>query len=411
MGTPTAARPLSGIRVADFSRVVAGPYGSFLLARMGAEVIRIEDLDPIDSTRDFGPFSDDTHSLNRGGYFSALNGGKKSVTLHLSDPAQADLARQIMLSCDVVIENFPFGMMERFGLHYETLTTARPDIVMVSATGFGATPPMNTHRAFMNTVAAYIGLTALNGYEGRIQMPVGATFSDYIAGTCVALAALLAVRSARATGKGTHVDLSMAEASMALMGEAFMEYGVTGEVPQRQGNAFTKNAPCNVYPALGPDKWIAISVSSDQQWDALREAMGDPGWAKPPAFVGQPGRLTHRAELDRRIAEWTVGHDNLDLAVRLQSVGVPAVPSSDPEDLMRNPHFQARGALAVQDFPLEPGRVMPNMPWHWAGGESLDQVIPPPPVLGEHNAETLTQLTTADAETVAKIQAAALAFH
>ena len=171
--------PLAGIRVADLSRVVAGPYGGYVLARMGAEVVRVEDYDPVDSTRDFGPFSDESRDPNRAGYFASLNGGKKSVSVHFSDPAQTAIARKVILSCDAMIENFPAGGMERFGLDHGTLSQTNPSFVTVSISGFGRSSAMRSYRAYMNTVAAFAGLTSTTGYSDGPPKPVGATFSDF----------------------------------------------------------------------------------------------------------------------------------------------------------------------------------------------------------------------------------------
>lgn len=387
------ALPLRGLRVADFSRVVAGPYSTYLLARMGAEVIKIEGISPVDHTREVGPYTDATMDRNRSGYFSAVNAAKKSVTLQLSDPAQAALALEIAVSCDLVVESFLPGGMERFGLGYATLAARQPKLVMVSCSGFGRTGPMASHSAYMNTIAAFVGLTSLNS-GGGFPTPIGATFSDLVAGTSIAYAALLAVRRAKASAQGAHIDLSMAETSMALMGEPFMAH-FAGQVELPA----PVHAPRNVYRTKGDDKWIAISVRTDEQWANLVRAMGKPGWADT-GFAENAGRLARRSELDAHLADWARDFDNLELTERLQAAGVPAVPSSDPEDVVRNPHFRARGAMAPQDYAMEPGRIIPNLPWHFSDHAALDTAVPAPPRLGEHNQAVLAGLPGATAELI-----------
>ncbi len=392
--------PLRGLKVADFSRVVAGPYSTYLLARMGAEVIKIEGVHPMDHTREVGPYTDATMDRNRSGYFSAVNAGKKSVTLHLSDPVQSALALEIAVSCDVVVESFLAGGMERFGLSYESMSARNPSLVMVSCSGFGRTGPMASHSAYMNTIAAFVGLTSLNS-NGGFPTPIGATFSDLVAGTSIAYAALLAVRRAKATSEGAHIDLSMAETSMALMGEPFMaHFAGEAELPA------PKHAPRNVYRTQGDDKWIAISVRTDEQWAKLVNTMGNPAWADGE-LVANAGRVARRSEIDAHISEWTRNFDNFQLTERLQAAGVPAVPSSDPEDVVQNPHFRARGAMAPQDYALEPGRIIPNLPWHFAAHTELDASVPPPPQLGEHNEELLDGLPRASADLIAHLSALA----
>ena len=395
--------PLAGIRIADFSRVVAGPYGTYLLARMGAEVIKLEGVAPLDHIREFGPFSDDERNLNRSGYFASVNGGKQSVSLHLSNPEHAALAREIALKSDLVVESFMTGVMERWGLGYESLAAEKPELVMVSCSGFGRTGPMQSHSAYMNTIAAYIGLTSVNSEADGQQMPPGATLSDLLAGTSVAFASLLALRSARRTGRGQHVDLSMAEASMSLMGEPFMRYFLAGEIMRRDEQTFATSAPYGVYPARGGDKWIAIATTDDAQWLALVGVMGNPAWARDSALADGDVRLARRAEIDAGIAQWTKEQDAIALAEQLQRAGVPAAPSSDPEDLVRNPHFLARGTVAVQDYVLEPGRLLPNLPWHFAGHGGINGTVSAPPQLGEHNTSVLPALTSADAAMVESI--------
>jgi benzylsuccinate CoA-transferase BbsF subunit len=359
---------------------------------MGAEVIRLEDYDPVDSTRDFGPFSDDQRDPNRAGYFASLNGGKKSVCVHFSDPAQAAIARDVLSTCDAMIENFPTGAVERFGLGYDRLSEANPAFVMVSISGFGRDSEMRSYRAYMNTVAAFAGLTSTNGYEGGPPKPVGATFSVFATGMAVALATATAVRCARLTGKGEHVDISMAEATLSLMAEPLMDYFVRGRVSGRRGNSFAGHAPAGVYPCKGEDKWVALSIATDAQWLRLVEFMGSPAWATKPEFATAPSRLANRAPLDARLQAWTRSFESLYLAVALQRAGVPAMPSSDPEDLLRNPHLRARGTIATQDFSREPGRRMPNLPWQSRRHSVLSQSIPPPPAVGEHTAEILRPL-------------------
>lgn len=391
--------PLAGLRVADFSRVVAGPYSTYLLARMGAEVIKIEGISPMDHTREVGPYTDATQDRNRSGYFNAVNAAKKSVSLQLSEPAQAAMARQIAEQSDVVVESFLAGGMERFGLGYETLAPANPKLVMVSCSGFGRTGPMASHSAYMNTIAAFVGLTSLNS-NGGFPTPVGATFSDLVAGTSIAYAALLAVRRAKTTGQGAHINLSMAETTMSLMGEPFMAHfaGDTG--------ATAAHVPQNVYRTRGDDKWIALSVRTDEQWANLVRAMGSPGWAGSE-LITNAGRLANTTTIDTRIGEWTRAFDNIELAETLQAAGVPAVPSSDPEDVVRNPHLRARGAMAPQDYALEPGRIVPNLPWHFVAHPELDASVPPPPTLGQHNDAILAGLRGATSDLIAELSALA----
>jgi crotonobetainyl-CoA:carnitine CoA-transferase CaiB-like acyl-CoA transferase len=278
--------------------------------------------------------------------------------------------------------------MEKFGLGYAALSGLKPEIVMVSCSGFGRTGPMASHSAYMNTVAAFIGLTALNSDEGGQPMPVGATLSDLVAGTSMALASLLSLKKVRFTGRGSHVDLSMAEASMSLMGEPFAEVFnqvFPADSPERTAPRFR-----GVYPCLGGDKWIAISLRGEGDWHRLIDAAGNPEWAR--SYDALESQLANKIEIDRQLGQWTRQYDNVELTKRLQAAGVPALPSSDAEDVVNNPQFRSRGVMAEQDYHLEPGRIVPNLPWHFASLPQLDMSVSPPPLLGEHNREILTRL-------------------
>jgi len=370
---------------------------------MGAEVVKIEGVRPLDHTREVGPFTDDTRSRNRSGYFNSVNGAKKSVALQLNDSAQAALARELAVTSDIVVESFMAGSMERFGLGFAALAAENPRLVMISCSGFGRTGPMAAHSAYMNTVAAYVGLTALNSGDG-FPTPVGATFSDLVAGTSIAYAALLGVRRARATGRGAWVDISMAEASMALMGEPFMTHFAGAAAASASTGQF---APRGVYRTSGDDKWIAVSVRTDAQWASLIAVMGNQDLATGDMLAGNEGRIEHSSTIDAAIAAWARNFDNIELTERLQAAGVPAAPASDPEDVIRNPHFLARGAVAPQDDPLEPGHLLPNLPWHFGGFPGLDSALPRAPRLGEHNDDVLATRTDVESQLLDHLNAAA----
>ena len=399
--------PLKGIRIGDFGWVIAGPFATLLLGRMGAEVIRVEGISPPDQFRELGPFVEGHKTLNSSGLFSVMNAGKSSVTFQLNDPEQARLAREVALSCDVLIENLGVGRLARFGLGYESLAAERPDLVMVSLTGFGLSGPLASYKAYVTNILAYVGMTASLGYEGGPGRPPGANLSDYTSGVTAAFAALCGLRSAREHGRGVHIDLSMAEATLALMGPLLMDSLTTGAVPERRGNTFGDSAPCGVYRCSGGDKWVAICISDDDEWAALVDAMGRPAWALDPAFATHEGRAAQGAEIDAKLNAWTRAFESLPLVERLQQGGVPAVPASDPEDLVNNPQFRARGAIAPQDSDSIGPRLVPNLPWHFDSHPELDATIPRPPALGEHNREILSRLTTASDELIARLCEAA----
>lgn len=273
--------------MADFSWVIAGPYGTYHLAQLGAEVIKIEGVQRLDNNRDHVPFADGVPGLNRSGQFALLNAGKKSVTLELHRTEDRAMAEALIAQSDVVVENFRCGVMEDFGLGYQAVRRIRPDIIMVSCSGFGQTGPMRGFSAFMSTVHGFAGLIGLNGFADQPPNPLGGNWADYGAGTAIPLAVMAALHYRERTGKGQHIDLSMAEAMMSLMGVPFMEYFMNRRNPHRLGHR-SPTAIQGVY-SCGDGRWIAISLATNQEWRGLVRAMGKPVWSREPDFDTMAG--------------------------------------------------------------------------------------------------------------------------
>ena len=385
--------PLEGVRIADLTWMIAGPYGAYLLARMGAEVIKIEGIDPLDHTRVTPPFADMQPGPNRSGFVNSLNAAKKSVTLQLRTPEHLELAKQIIAASDVFIESFSYGTVDKLGLGYDVARELRPDIVMVSCSGFGRTGRDRGLRAYMGTIHAYTGLNAINGYRGGPPKAAGGLWADYSSGNALVFAVLAALYHKKRTGAGQYVDLSMAEVVTSMMGGAFMDYFLNGRAGAPQGNATPYAAPNNVYRCREDDTWIAISIETDAQWDALRGAIGDPA-LDAPEYGDLAGRLDNAEAIDARIAAWTRARAPLEATEALQRAGVPAGPSSHPKDLLAQPQLRARGFFIEPDHPEIGPRAIPNLPWRLS-------TMPPDecrhaPLLGEHNREVLGGLGAED---------------
>ena len=394
--------PLAGIRVADLSWIIAAPYGTYLLARMGAEVIKIEGLAPMDHTRENPPYADAVPGPNRSGFFNSLNAGKKSVTLQLSDREQAQIAREIVAISDVVVEAFSYGTMEKFGLGYEELRRVKAEVIMVSCSGFGQRGRDRGLRAFMGTVHAYTGLNSLNGYPGGPPKATGGTWADYVTGTALVFAVLAALHHRRRTGCGQHIDLSMADAVLSTMGMAFMDYFMNGRVGGPQGNRSADAAPNNVYRCRGEDAWAAISVESDDQWAALCRVVDDAELDRPE-FRNTSGRLRAADEIDGRLTAWTRERTPLEVAEALQGAGVPSGPSSSAADLLAQPQLRARGFFVEPDHPEAGRRPIPNLPWRL--DSCPDAPCAPAPLLGEHNQYVLGTLLGQPQETIDRLNA------
>lgn len=399
----TSQLPLDGIRVADLTWMIAGPYGAYLLARMGAEVIKIEGIDPLDHTRVTPPFADMVPGPNRSGFVNSLNAAKKSVTLELREPAQLELAKEIIAKSDVFIESFSYGTVNKLGLGYEEARRLRPDIVMVSCSGFGQTGRDRGLRAYMGTIHAYTGLNSINGYRDGPPKTAGGLWADYSSGAALVFAVMAALYHRKRTGCGQYIDLAMADAVLSMMGASFMDFFLNGRSGAPKGNDTPYAAPNNVYPCRGDDAWVAISVETDAQWDALRLAIGGPALDRPE-YNDLSGRIEHAEAIDERITAWTRQRTPLEATETLQRAGVPAGPSSHPADLLEQPQLRARGFFVAPDHPEIGPRKIPNMPWKLSTCPDLP--CPPAPLLGQHNDEVLGGLLGASQDQIDAINAA-----
>lgn len=394
--------PLAGVRIADFTWVIAGPYGTYLLARMGAEVIKIEGLDPIEHIRDNPPFADNAPGANRSGFFNMLNASKKSVTLQLTDGEHLRIAKEIITASDVVVESFRYGTMAKLGLGYEELRKIKQDVIMVSCSGFGQEGRDRSLRAFMGTVHAYTGLNSINGYAGGPPKPAGGTLADYATGVMLVFAALAALRHRRRTGEGQHIDLSMADVVLSTMGESYMDYFMNGRVTTPRGNRSEYACPNDVYRCRGDDAWVAISVETDGQWAALCDAVGD-AELRRPEYAGLAGRQQHAGEIDARISAWSSARTPLEAAEALQHAGVPAGPSSSAGALLEQPQLRARGFFVAPEHAEAGRRDIPSLPWRLS--TCPDVPCAPAPLLGEHNREVLDSVLGRPPDDVERLNA------
>ena len=303
------ARPLpyAGLRVLDLTAFWAGPLSTHLLAMLGAEVIHVESPSRVDGTRLLAglPFTADRY-WERSGIFSGLNTNKKSLTLDLADERGRAALRDVLATCDVVVENYTPRVLEQLGLDYDGVKAIRPDIVMVRMPGFGLTGPWRDNGAFAFVIEDVSGLTWLTGYpDANPHSPY--CLGDPNAGLHGLLGLLLALEHRRQSGQGVLVEAAMADAATSIAAEQFVEYSAYGALLSRDGNRGPTAAPQNVYPARpesGGESWVAIAVATEGQWSALRDALGRPAWAMDPALLAIEARRAHADLIDSRLTEW-----------------------------------------------------------------------------------------------------------
>lgn len=383
-GAQSSAPPLTGVRVVDFTRVWAGPFGTRLLADYGADVIRVESA-KFPDTRG-GAHLPPTVRLERDAHFAEMHRNKRSVTLDLHLPEGRDLALQLIATADIVAENYGLGVMERFGLGYDDLRAVRPDIIMLSMPGLGRDGPDSGMIAYGQQLMAYLGFSPLWRLpESPLTACTKLAYPDFIAAGLTALAAVAALEHRARTGQGQLVELAQIEGTAAMMGVAFLDYFVNGRVWQAQGNADPNVAPQGVYRCLGHDRWLAIACTTEAEWQRLCQVMGTPELVTDPRFATRALRYEHRAELDPRIEEWTCTRTPHQAMYRLQRAGVPAGVVASGEDLYHDIHLRARGYLVTIDHPDTGPLDHPGMTVRLSA--TPGSVRRPAPRLGEHNEE------------------------
>ena len=379
---------LEGVRVADFGWVLAEPYGSMLLAHMGAEVIKIESHRRIDEQRTHsgkGVAKDPEISSN----FFEINLNKKSVTLDLKNPKGIELAKRIVSISDVATENMRPGVIKKLGLGYEELVKVKPDIIMLSLSGYGGTGPYSHYAAYAPCFSCFSGQANLCGYADGVPNTLTSD-CDARAGTAGAFAIMMALTMRNRTGKGTYIDLSSSEALNMLIGDQMMDYSMNGRSPMRTGNHDQIMAPHMVYRCKGNDTWISIAVGNDKEWEALCRVMGNPDWTKDEAFSTQYKRWQNQDRIDAEISKWTIDHTNHELMELLQSAGVAAMPSFKAKDLFTNPQIFAREEITEVHHSRLGTRKTITPPWKFS--ETPATIYRTAPLLGEHNEYVFGEL-------------------
>lgn len=322
------AGPLAGVRVLELTKVWAGPYVGKLLALLGAEVIRVESRDSIDATRRFG-----AQDINEAPGFQAINPGKRSVQLNTKTEEGRRLVGELVKRSDIVIENLRPGAADRMGLGYEGLRALRPDIIAVSMSMHGHDGPLAYQSGYAPCFSALAGICELVGYRDGPPRLLNIRYGDSSFGTAAAFAAIVALCHRRASGQGQHIDVSAVESLAALLGDCFLEYALTGQVPTRNGNEHSEMTPHGTYPCL-EDEWISLAVATDAEWQGLCAAMGRSDLARDPRFADLRARHAHGAELDQVIAAWTRSQRAGELATRLRRRGIAAYKSLSSLDLV-----------------------------------------------------------------------------
>jgi formyl-CoA transferase len=370
--------PLVGLRVLDLSTMIAAPFGAALLADLGAEVIKVELPGTGDTLRALNPFWQG-QSL----YWASLARNKKSITLDMRTPRGRDLLLRLVARSDVVTENFRPGTLERWGLGYDRLKAANPDVVLVRVSGYGQSGPYRDKAGFGTPATALAGLTYITGYPDRPPVNWPIAIADYLAGLVAALSALAALRDRDVRKQGGQwVDVSLYESVFRLLEVIVAEYGKLGQVRERTGHRTGITAPVGTFRS-GDGHWMVLSVSNERIWDRFCTAIGRPDLVDDPRFRSNAERVANIDELDALVGAWFAEHDAREIQALLDDAGVPICPINSMADVFADPHVAAREDIVVVEDPRVGPVPMPNVVPRFS--ETPGAVRHTGPALGEHN--------------------------
>jgi len=390
-------KPLHGVRIVDFTRILAGPYCTMLLADLGAEVIKIEMPGTGDPLRTQGP----PFHAGIGVTFLAANRNKRSITLDMQTESGKELAYRLCMQADVVLENFRPDVMPRLGLGYERLSVDRPVLIYASISGLGADGPDYMQGAFDLTIQALGGYMSITGERGGAPIKLGTSAFDIVAGMNCHAAVLAALLQRKETGMGQKIETSLLESEVAFLANVMMEYQLTGQMPEKWGSEHPQLVPYKAFQAY--DGWLVIAAGYQNHFIAFVAALGRTDLLDDPRYASLAARVINRdllyAELDVEVARYSVS----DLLMRLEAVKVPCAPVNDLAQVSRHRQVRHRGMMCEVDHP-EYGRLPQVGPatkfsaFDIAGGWTA------PPVLGEHTGEILADWLSLDAEHIAELR-------
>ncbi|TES84898.1 MAG: CoA transferase [Dehalococcoidia bacterium] len=370
---------LKGIRILDFTWVLAGPYATRLLADFGAEVIKVQPLLP--------PQEQEDDAFARG-YDNTWNRNKRGITLDMGKPDGVALAKKLVSLSDAVVENFTPRVMANWGLDYENLKKIKPDIIMLSLSTMGNSGPRKDYAGFGPTVQAFSGLTHLTAYPAGPPLGPGTAYADHVAALFACLALLGAFEYRRRTGEGQYIDISQVEAMASLLGDAI--------IPPKE------SALSGVYRCRGDDRWCALAVTTDDEWRGFKKALGNPPWAEDKSFATLTNRLKNKKVLDDLVGEWIQKHTAEEAMSLLQKQGVAAGVVQSARDLAQDPQLKHRGFFVELDHPEMGKTISDATPIRLS--DSPPRYRLPAPLLGQDNNYVYGELLGMSRAELAKLK-------
>ncbi|ORW41711.1 cag pathogenicity island protein [Mycobacterium paraense] len=390
--------PLNGVRILDATAWWAGPSSTHVLAALGAEVIHLESIRHPDGARmAAAAFADQPDWWERSGMFLATNANKRGLTLDLSSPDGRELLFRLVKCSDILVENFSPRVFDNFGITWETVSELNPRLVMVRMPAFGLDGPWRNNVGFAQTMEQMTGMAWVTGHEyDQPRIPRGPC--DPLAGMHSAFAMLAGLRQRDQTGRGSFIEVSMVEAALNAAAEQVVEFTAYGNLISRLGNRSRDAAPQGLYPCAGTERWLAISVATDEQWQRLKSALGKPDWADDPALDTHEGRVRAHDLIDKHMEQWAGHHDSSAAAQLLVEHGVPAADLADARVGSIHPQLAARGFFERLDHPVVGRHHVPGLPFKYRSVDKWYRSAAP--TLGQHHETILGELLGLDAPSI-----------
>lgn len=388
--------PLEGIRVLDLSRVLAGPFCTMILGDLGADVIKVEQPGSGDDTRQWGP----PWAGGESAYYLCVNRNKRSLTLNLKHERGREILVELARDCDVVVENFRVGMLDRLGIGYQALSASYPQLIWCSITGYGLDGPYAERAGYDFVAQGEGGLMSITGEPDGEPMKVGVAIVDLFTGLYAATAILAALHARALTGRGQLIDVALLPATVAMLANVGSNYLISGQVPKRYGNAHPNIVPYQTFRAR--DGWITVAVGNDRQFRLLCRILGKEELADDPRFATNPQRVAHRDELIPLLQGVFETRDADDWLAAMIEAGIPCGPINTLDRVFSHPQVLHRGMVVELPHPTA-GLVRLTGP-PFILSETPAAVRSHPPLLGEHTEEILRDRLGLSAEEIARLR-------